>query len=66
VLRAGWIQGEGSIISGVQTTTYLTPPLGAFDTLTIIENRLEIRKLSPPKVKGVRNLKKQITTKVGS
>ncbi len=28
-----------------------TPPLGASDTLTIVKNRLEMRKLQPPKVK---------------
>jgi hypothetical protein len=27
----------------------------------MVENRLEMRKLSPPKVKGVKNSKKQIT-----
>jgi hypothetical protein len=37
-----------------------TPPLGALDTLTIVENRLEMRKLWPLKVKGTKNSKKQI------
>ncbi len=36
-----------------------TPPLGASDTLTIVENALEMRKLQPPKVKGMKNAKKQ-------
>jgi hypothetical protein len=30
-------------------------PLGASNTLRITENILEMRKLSPPKVKGVKN-----------
>jgi hypothetical protein len=37
-----------------------TPPLGASETLTIVENRLETRKLWPLKVKGTKNSKKQI------
>jgi len=32
------------------------PPIGTSDTLTIVKNWLEIRKLQPPKVKGVKNL----------
>jgi hypothetical protein len=32
------------------------PPLGASNTLKIVENRLEMRKLWPPKVKGVKKL----------
>jgi uncharacterized protein (UPF0248 family) len=35
-----------------------TPPLGPSDTLTIVQNRLEMRKLQPPKVKVVKNFKK--------
>jgi hypothetical protein len=31
----------------------LSPPLGASNTLKIVENRLELRKLWPSKVKGV-------------
>jgi hypothetical protein len=38
-----------------------TPPLGTSGTLAIVENRLEIRKLWPHKVKGVENSKKQTT-----
>jgi hypothetical protein len=34
-------------------------PLGTSNTLTIIENELEMRKLWPPKLKGVNNSKKQ-------
>jgi hypothetical protein len=37
----------------------LKPPLGASTTLKIVENRLEMRKLWPPKVKGVKKLKKK-------
>ncbi len=60
MLRAGWIQGEGSIVSGVQKK--LQPLfLAAYDTLTIFEKGLEMRKLQPPKVKGVKNSKKQTT-----
>ncbi len=36
----------------------LKPPLGASNTLRIVENRLEMRKLWPSKVKGVKNSKK--------
>ncbi len=35
-----------------------TPPFSAFDSLTIVENKLEMIKLWPPKVKGVKNSKK--------
>ncbi len=35
------------------------PPLGASNTQTIVENGSEMRKLWPPKVKGVKNSKKQ-------
>jgi hypothetical protein len=46
-------------VSGVQTK--LEPLLlGWLNTLTIVENRLEIRKLQALKVKG-QKLKKQIT-----
>ncbi len=36
-----------------------TPSPGACDTLTVIKNRLEMRKLQPSKVKGIKNSKKQ-------
>jgi len=36
-----------------------TPPHGASDTLTIIKNGLEIRKLLSPKVKRVKNSKRK-------
>jgi hypothetical protein len=46
-----------------------TPPLSTFNTLTIIENRLKMRKLQPPQGKGGHELKKNkpsnITTKAG-
>jgi hypothetical protein len=35
-----------------------SPPLGASDTLIIVENGLERRKLQPPQVPGVKNSKK--------
>jgi hypothetical protein len=35
-----------------------TPPLGASDTLTVVENELEMRKLWPPTIKGGQELKK--------
>jgi len=45
-----------------------SPPLGASNTLRIVENKLEMRKLWPPKVKGVKNSKKKLlnTTKADS
>jgi len=49
---------EGSIASGAQQT--LSPPLGTSKKIRIIENGLEMRKLQPPKVKGVKNSKKTI------
>jgi hypothetical protein len=39
-----------------------TPPLSICNTLTIIENRLKMRKLERPKVKGVKNSKKNHRT----
>ncbi len=39
--------------------THKTSPLGTSNTITIIENRLEMRKLWPFKVKGVKNSKNQ-------
>jgi hypothetical protein len=39
----------------------LNPPLDAPHTNTIVKNGLEMRKLRPPKVKGVKNSKKQTT-----
>ncbi len=60
MLKAGWIQGDGSIVYGVLTK--LEPHfLGTFDTLTIVKNGLEMRKLQAPKVKGLRTRKKQTT-----
>jgi hypothetical protein len=44
---------RGGLHSNVQNN--LTP--FSFDTLTIVENGLEMRKLWPPKVKGVKNSK---------
>ncbi len=41
-----------------KTWTY---PLGESNTLTIVQNKLEMRKLLPPKVKESKNLKKQTT-----
>jgi hypothetical protein len=45
---------EGSAVSGVKKKNW-TSPHGASDTLTIVENGLEIKKLWPPKVHGVKN-----------
>jgi len=36
-----------------------TPPLSTCNPLTIIKNGLKMRKLQPPKVKGIKNTKKQ-------
>jgi hypothetical protein len=38
-----------------------TSLLGTSNTLTIVENILKMRKLWPPKVKGVKNSKNQTT-----
>jgi hypothetical protein len=38
-----------------------TLPLNASNTLTIVENRLKMGKLQPPRVKGVKNSTKQTT-----
>jgi hypothetical protein len=59
-------EGEGSIVSGVQTK--LEPLLSASDTLTIIQNGLEMRKLQPPKYKGSKTQKSKPsnTERVGS
>jgi hypothetical protein len=38
-----------------------TPPLWSSDILTIVKNELEMRKLQPLKIKGVKNSKKQTT-----
>jgi hypothetical protein len=64
--NAGQIQGEGSVVFGVQTILIWTLALGTFDTLTIIQNKLEMRELWAPKLKGVKNSKNKSsnTTKV--
>jgi hypothetical protein len=36
-----------------------SPPFGASNTLRIVENGLKMKRLWPPKVKGVNNSKKQ-------
>jgi hypothetical protein len=38
-----------------------THPIGTYDTLKLVKNGLELKKLQPPKVKGVKNSKKQTT-----
>ncbi len=38
-----------------------THPIGIYGTVKIIKNRMELRKLWPPKVEGVNNSKKQTT-----
>jgi hypothetical protein len=46
-----------------------TSPVGASDTLTIVENGLEMRKLRPSRVNRVKNSKKNKSlniTKIGS
>jgi hypothetical protein len=57
---------EGSVAFGVQNK--LEALLLAHLTLRIIEKKLEMRNLWPPKVKGVKNSKKKLlnTTKAGS
>jgi hypothetical protein len=56
--QAGWIQGESSFVSDVQTKLE-PPPLGAYDIITIVKNGLEMRKLWPPQIKGGQELKKK-------
>jgi hypothetical protein len=51
VLNAGWIQGDCFVAFGIQTK--FEPLL--FMHLKIVQNELEMRKLQPPKVKGVKN-----------
>jgi hypothetical protein len=58
-IRVDWPR-ECSIAFDVETK--LEPlMLGTSNTSTIIENELEMRKLWPPKVKGVNNSKKKTT-----
>ncbi len=51
---------EGSIVFGVQAKTW-TPIIGASSILKIVKHELELRKLWPSKVEGVKNSKKQTT-----
>jgi len=44
----------GLHFSSVKKKTW-TPLIGTFDTLTTVKNILEMRKLWPPKIKGVKN-----------
>jgi hypothetical protein len=37
----------------------LNPPIGAFGALRIVKNRLELRKLQPPKVEAIKNFFKK-------
>jgi hypothetical protein len=37
------------------------PPIDASSALKIVKNKLELRKLQPPKVEGVKNFKNQTT-----
>jgi len=55
VLKLGRIQGEGSIVFGIQTKF---EPL-FFMHLMIVENELEMRKLHPPP-KGLRTQKNRL------
>jgi hypothetical protein len=48
MLKAGQIQGEGSIVFGVQTK--LEPHLLAFGALKLIRNEIKLKKLWPLKV----------------
>ncbi len=50
---------QGRALLHLVSKANLKPPLGASNKLRIIENRLEMRKLWPPKVKGVKNSKKK-------
>jgi hypothetical protein len=45
-----------SIICSVENKTW-TPPIDISNTLKIIKNGIKLRKLWPPKVKGVKNSK---------
>jgi hypothetical protein len=56
MLRAGWIQGEGSVV--LVSKQNLTPPIDAFGALKIVNIRVELKKLLPSKVEGVQELRK--------
>jgi hypothetical protein len=50
---------QGRALLFLVSKTNLNLPLDASNTLRIVENGLEMRKLWPPKVKGVKNSKKK-------
>jgi hypothetical protein len=52
VLRVGRIQGEGFIFLVIKKKL-----LSASNTLAIVENRLEMKKLQPSKVKALKTQK---------
>jgi hypothetical protein len=50
---------QGRVLLLLVSKKILSPSLDTSNTLRIVENRLEMRNLWPPKVKGVKNLKKK-------
>jgi len=51
---------QGKVLLILVSKHKLKPPLGASNTIRIVKNELEMRKLWYPKVKGVRNFLKTI------
>jgi hypothetical protein len=51
---------QGKVLLILVSKKNLSPPLRASNTIRIVKNGLEMRKLWSPKVKGVRNSKKTI------
>jgi hypothetical protein len=51
------IQGRPDPRGGLHSNVQKNSNPSSFDTLTIVENGLKMRKLWPPKVKGVKNSK---------
>ncbi len=61
MLKAGWIQGEGFVVSGV-LKKFEPPSLATFD-----QKQIRNEKVIAPKVKGVKNSNKSPnTTRVNS
>jgi len=46
------------VVFNIQKKTW-TLPNGTFGTLKFVENKVDLKKLQPPKVKGIENFKTQ-------
>ncbi len=51
MLKVNQVKEEGSIVYDAQKETW-TPLISAFGALKIIKNKIELKKLWPPKVEG--------------